>query len=168
MVRTLSQLLPRANKVVNVLRLRSKAFICGGWFREDGLRGQSLNMVLTIITIKTNTQYCLSYVSQINNIIIKQTLTVKGPRKVIIKLLKLGCPSTYFQLSSHILQQRPLYKISGVPICIQWPLYWYSELISLLCDWSMGRAFSLSPLKNFSTTNTMQRSNTIIKISFNH
>ncbi len=28
----------------------------------------------------------------------------KAPRKVIIKLLKLGCPSTYFQLSGHMLQ----------------------------------------------------------------
>jgi hypothetical protein len=28
-----------------------------GWFKEDGLRGQNLNMVLTIITIKTITQY---------------------------------------------------------------------------------------------------------------
>ena len=122
--------------------------LLGGWFREDGLRGQNLNMVLTIITI--NSSYTILFLirSQINNIIIKQTLTVKGPRKVITKLLKLGCPSTYFQLSGHILQQRPLYKISGVPICIQWPLYWHTELISLLCDWSMGRAFSLSQLKN--------------------
>jgi hypothetical protein len=31
-----------------------------GWFREDGLRGQNLNMVLTIITIKTITQYHFS------------------------------------------------------------------------------------------------------------
>jgi hypothetical protein len=34
----------------------------------------------------------------------QRTLTVKGQRKVIIKLLKLGCPSTYFQLSGYIFQ----------------------------------------------------------------
>jgi hypothetical protein len=75
-----------------------------GWFREDGLRGQNLNMVLTIITI--NSSYTILFLirSQTNNIIIKQTVTVKGPRKVIIKLLKLGCPSTYFQLSGYIRQ----------------------------------------------------------------
>ncbi len=111
MERTLFQLLPGANKVENALRLRSKAFIC----RADSEKMDSV--------VKDN--YTISFLirSQINNIIIKQTLTVKGPRRVIIKLLKLGCPSTYFQLSGHILQWRPLYKISGVPICIQWPLY---------------------------------------------
>jgi hypothetical protein len=55
--RTLSQLLPGANKVENALRLLSKAFICGADSEKDGLRGQNLNMVLTIITIKTNTRY---------------------------------------------------------------------------------------------------------------
>ena len=55
-----------------------------GWFREDGLRGQNLNLVLTIITI--NSSYTILFLirSQINNIIIKQTLTEKGPRKLIM------------------------------------------------------------------------------------
>ena len=50
-----------------------------GWFREDGLRGQNLNMVLTIITINNNYTILFLMRSQINNIIIKQTLTVKEP-----------------------------------------------------------------------------------------
>jgi hypothetical protein len=49
--RTLSQLLPRANKVVAA----DQGLYLRGWFREDGLRGQNLNMVLTILTIKTIT-----------------------------------------------------------------------------------------------------------------
>jgi hypothetical protein len=56
-----------------------------GWFREDGLRGQNLNMVLTIITINNNYTILFLIRSQINIIIIKQTLMVKGPRKIIIK-----------------------------------------------------------------------------------
>jgi hypothetical protein len=55
-----------------------------GWFREDGLRGQNLKMVLTIITINSNYTILFLIRSQINNIIMKQTLTVKGPRKVIM------------------------------------------------------------------------------------
>ena len=55
-----------------------------GWFREDGLRGQNLNMFLTIITINNNYTVLFLIRSQINNIIIKKTLTVKGPRKIII------------------------------------------------------------------------------------
>ncbi len=55
-----------------------------GWFREDWLRGQNLNMVLTIITINSNYTILFLIRSQVNNLIIKQTLTVKGPRKVII------------------------------------------------------------------------------------
>jgi hypothetical protein len=41
--------LARANKVVNALGLRTNArLLLLGWFREDGLRGRKLNMVLTI------------------------------------------------------------------------------------------------------------------------
>ncbi len=104
MVRTYSQLLPGANKVVNALGLRTKAFICGAGSEKMDSVVKNLNMVSTIITINSNYTILFLTRSQINNIIIKQTLTVKGPRKVIIKLLKLGCPSTYFQLSSYIPQ----------------------------------------------------------------
>ena len=55
-----------------------------GWFREDGLRGQNLNTVLTIITINSNYTILFLIRSQINNIIIKQTFTTKGPRKIIM------------------------------------------------------------------------------------
>jgi hypothetical protein len=44
---------------------------------------------------------------------------------------------------------RPLYKISGVPICIQWP-------ISLLCDWSIGR-LSLCPCQGILVRQTQCR-----------
>jgi hypothetical protein len=79
----LSQLLPGANKVVNALRLRTKAFIAG-LVQRDGLRGQNLNMVLTIITKNSNYTILFLILSQINNIIIKQILTVNGPRKIIM------------------------------------------------------------------------------------
>jgi hypothetical protein len=46
------------------------------WFREDGLRGQNLNMVLTIITINSNYTILFLIRSQINNIIIKQTVLI--------------------------------------------------------------------------------------------
>ena len=52
-VHTLSQVLPGAYKVVNALVLRTKALL-QGWFREDGIRGQNINMVLTIITINSS------------------------------------------------------------------------------------------------------------------
>ena len=94
MERTLSQLLPGANKVVNALRLWSKAFITGliqrrwtPWSKPKHGFDNYHN--------KDNYKISFLIRSQINNIIIKQTLTVKGPRKVIIKLLKLGCPSTF-------------------------------------------------------------------------
>jgi hypothetical protein len=53
----LSQLLPRANKVVNALELQTKA-----WLREGGVCGQNLDMVLTITTIIAITQYCFLYI----------------------------------------------------------------------------------------------------------
>jgi hypothetical protein len=65
-IRTLSQLLPGANKVVNALGLLTKAFIAG-LVRKDGLRGQNLNMVLTIITINSSYSILFLICSQINN-----------------------------------------------------------------------------------------------------
>jgi hypothetical protein len=55
--RTLSQVLPGANKVVNALRLRSKA---GADSEKMDSVVKNLNMVLTIITIKTITQHHFS------------------------------------------------------------------------------------------------------------
>jgi len=56
--------------------------------------------------------YIISFLicSQIHNKIIKQTLTAKGPRKVIIKLLKLGCPSTFKRARA------PIFKRARAPI----------------------------------------------------
>jgi hypothetical protein len=74
----LSQLLPGACKCTEVA---DQGLYLRGWFREDGLRGQKLNMVLTIITINSNYTILFLILSQINNLIIKQTLTVNGRGK---------------------------------------------------------------------------------------
>ncbi len=141
-----------------------------GWFREDGLRGQSLNMVLTIITINSNYTILFLICSQINNLIIKQTLTEKGARKVIINCSSWVVPLhtfsslvTYFN-SGHCTKLAVfqfVYSGTVAPVLIN-----RAELFTL---WLVnGQVFSLPLLKNFRTTNTMQRSNTIIKICFNH
>jgi len=141
-----------------------------GWFREDGLRGQSLNMVLTIITINSNYTILFLICSQINNIIIKQTLTEKGPQKVIINCSSLVVPLhtfsslvTYFN-SGHCTKLAVfqfVYSGTAAPVLINRADRFTLWLVN-------GQAFSLPLLKNFRTTNTMQRSNTIIKICFNH
>ena len=97
MERTLSQLLPGANKVVNALRLRTKAFIAGLIQRRWTPWSKPKHGFDNYHNKDNKDSYIISFLirSQINNIIIKQTLTVKEPRKVIIKLLKLGCPSTF-------------------------------------------------------------------------
>ena len=136
-----------------------------GWFREDGLRGQNLNMVLTIITIKSNYTILFLIRSQINNIIIKQTLMVKGPRKVIINCSSWVVPLrtfsslvTYFN-SGHCTKLAVfqfVYSGTVAPVLIN-----RAELFTLLLV--NGQAFSLPLLKNFRTTNTMQRSTQLSK-----
>ncbi len=141
-----------------------------GWFREDGLRGQSLNMVLTITTINSNYTILFLICSQIINIIIKQTLTEKGPGKVIINCSSWVVPLhtfsslvTYFN-SGHCTKLAVfqfVYSGTVAPVLINRAELFTLRLVN-------GQAFSLPLLKNFRTTKTMQRSNTIIKICFNH
>ena len=80
MERTLSQLLPGANKVVNALRLRTKAFIAGLIQRRWTPWSKPKH---GFDNYHNKDSYIISFLirSQINNIIIKQTITVKSPRK---------------------------------------------------------------------------------------
>ena len=119
------------------------------WFREDLLRGQNLNMVLTIITISSSYTIFLPIRSQINNY---KSSGEKRAADSIYELFKLGCFSINFHLSGYTFQQQPPYKISGVPVCIQW----YTETISLLCDWSIGR-LSLCPCQGILVRQTQCR-----------
>jgi hypothetical protein len=89
--RTLSQLLPGANKVVNALRLRTKAFIAGliqriwtPWSKPKHGFDNYHNKDSYIISFLIH--------SQINDIIIKQTITVKSPRKNNYQIAQVELP----------------------------------------------------------------------------
>ena len=129
MERTLSQLLPGANKVENALRLRTKAFMAGLVQRRWTPRSKPKHG-LKIITINNNYTILFLIRSQINNIIIKQTLTVKRAAESNYYFAHVGLPL-------YILEGSSTHYFRG----LEHPLF--------------KRAFSLSQLKNFSTTNTM-------------
>jgi hypothetical protein len=59
--------LVRDNKVVAMHWGCGPRPLLRDWFREDGLRGENLNMVLTIITISSSYTILLLICSQINN-----------------------------------------------------------------------------------------------------
>ena len=69
MERTLSQLLPGANKVVNALRLQSKAFICGA---DSEKMDSVVKPKHGFVNYHNKDSYIISFLirSQINNIII--------------------------------------------------------------------------------------------------
>ena len=109
-------------------------------------------MVLTVITINSNYTILFLIRSQINNIIIKQTLTVKGPRKIIINCSSWVVPLhtfsplvTYFN-SGHCTKLAVFQFVYSGP-CID-PWYWHTELISLLRIGQWAGFFS-APSKQF-------------------
>ncbi len=82
-----------------------------GWFREDGLRGQNLNMVLTIITIKAIIQYHFSINNfQIIRLYLMDHLTlfrhIKSPRSVSASWFRFGHSYIHPKFLTHCLKDR--------------------------------------------------------------
>jgi hypothetical protein len=124
------------------------------WFREDLLRGQNLNMVLTIITISSSYTKLLLIRSQINNYKSLGRQLQKRAVDSIYELFKLGC------FSMNTVQNQQCFNLYTVV---------FMNRAGLFTLWLVnGQAFSRLLPRNFSTINTLQRSMTILKISFNN
>jgi hypothetical protein len=130
------------------------------WFREYGLRGQHLNMVLTIIT--KNSSYTILFLirSQVNEC--NHLADTRGKRDA----------ENNYELFNLVV---PLCTFSSLVTCFNsghcTKLAVFQFVYSGPClnkqSWSDKQAFSLPP-KDISTKNIMQSSKTIIEINFNH
>jgi len=136
------------------------------WFREYGLRGQNLNMVLTIITISSSYTKLLLIRSQINNYKSSGRQLRKKGRGQYLWIVQVGL--FLYELSSLW-----LHLSTAATVHNQWSFNLYTVVFmnraSLFTLWLVnGQAFSRLLPRNFSTINTLQRSMTILKISFNN
>ena len=136
------------------------------WFREDGLRGQNLNMVLTIITISSSYTILLLIRSQINNYKSSGRQLQKKGRGQYLWNVQVGL--FLYELSSLWLHLSTAATVQNQR-CFNLYTVVFMNRPGLFTLWLVnGQAFSLLLPRNFSAINTMQRPKTILKISFNH
>ena len=136
------------------------------WFREDGLCGQNLNMVLTIITESSSYTILLLIHSQINNYKSSGRQLRKLGRGQYLWIVQVGL--FLYELSSLWLHLSTAATVQNQR-CFNLYIMVFLNRAGLFTLWLVNRqAFSLLLPRNFSAINTMQRPKTILKISFNH
>ena len=158
--------LVRGNKVVAMHWGCGPRPLLRDWFREDGLRGQNLNMVLTIITVSSSYTVLLLIRSQINNYKSSGRQLRKKGRGQYLWIVQVGL--FLYELSSLWLHLSTAATVQNQR-CFNLYTVVFMNRAGLFTLWLVnGQAFSLLLPRNFSAINTLQRPMTILKISFNH
>jgi len=158
--------LVRGNKVVAMHWGCGPRPLLRDWFREDGLCGQNLNMVLTIITESSSYTILLLIHSPINNYKSSGRQLRKKGRGQYLWIVQVGL--FLYKLSSLWLHLSTAATVQNQR-CFNLYTVVFMNRAGLFTLWLVnGQAFSLLLPRNFSAISTIQRSMTILKISFNH